>query len=135
LSKFTTVLLRKDLEAVSAALFLIGEIKANWEKAYVLEQLKHQSLSIRHRAMIALIKLGETSRIKDFIQAIADQSLGHNYEEMEFLLSNLRKMPERIKRNIIKTIQQMPQDKVDHIKTAMEASKYVFSRELSDLSS
>lgn len=135
LTKFTSILIRKDDEAISASLFLIGEIKAKWEKEYVIGQLKHPSLSIRHRALITLIKLGETFRIKDFIQAIADQSLGQNYEEMEFLLSSLRKMPEKIKRNIIKSIQQMPEAQVEHIRSAMEVSKYVFSQELSSLSS
>lgn len=134
LSKFISILAKKDPAAISAALFLIGEIKIDWEKSFVVEQLAHSSLTIRHRALITLIRLGETERVTDFIKAMAVQATDKADAEMEFLLSSYRKMPDRLKRDIIKKIQQMPQLEVEHIKAAMQNSRYVFSQELIDLS-
>ncbi len=46
----------------------------------------------------------------------------------------LKSLPENTRRQIIKNIQQMPQEKVDPIIHAMQVSKYAFSQELSELS-
>lgn len=134
LSKLSQILGRKDNAAIESSLFLIGSLQAVWEKAYVVNTLKHKEKHLKIYALMTLIQLGELNRVDELLKQMVKFSPQTNQLELEFILSIYRRLNVKAKQFILHKIQQFPEEKVEIFRQAFRNSRYVFNMELVGLS-
>ncbi len=132
-TKLAHLIQLKSDSAIRNSLFIIGAIKAKWEKDYVIRQLENDNAHVRTFATLTLIKLGETDRIKDLVNKMLTLAKDDNRSEIEFIFSHYRSFSESVKKAIISKIQQMKENEAQYFYNAFKDSKYVFSWEESQL--
>lgn len=133
-SKMAKLLTEKNPDVIKSLLFLIGSIKAVWEKKYVLDKLENPNDDIRIYALLTLIKLGDTSRLDDLIEAINRYAEEKNESQLESILSQYRRWEYELKILMLQKIQQLKDKEVRNIYNAFKNSKYLFEFELNQLS-
>lgn len=134
LPRLAGLLMRKEKSCTRSALYVIGSIKATWEKDYVLEQLKHPDSHIKRYALITLIRLGDMGRIDAFIEQMLKLAQKGEQTELDFLLSWYRQLDDSTKGTIIRQIQQRKEEESQQFLNAFRNSKYVFTNEIAELS-
>lgn len=115
------------------SLYIIGSIKATWEKEFVMKKLKSGKLHVRVFALITLILLGERDWIDDFVKQMLQLAKRGDTKELEFALSWYRRFDDSVKAAIIMNIQGMDADDVSYFVEAFKCSKYAFSDEVYQL--
>lgn len=142
--KLVMIMSGKTPEAQESSLFLIGSIKAFWEKDFVRRLSKSENLHIRRYAYVTMINLGEKKYLDDLIHELAalvrKKGEGKFFfeadkPEVEFVLSQYRKFNREIKDFFIAKAQQLPPEDVHAVYEAFLHSRYMFGQELDDLSS
>lgn len=134
LPRLAGLLQRKTTNCVQSSLYVIGSIKASWEKDYVLDRLKNQDPRVRHYALITLIRLGESERVDEFVYKMLELAQQGERDELDFLLLWYRQLDGSTKDRIIHQIQQMKEDESRCFLDAFKNSKYVFTQEIAELS-
>lgn len=115
------------------ALYVIGEIGAKWELHFVNQQLESTKFRVHTYALLTLIKLGEKKAIVQLANVILQLSAEKNYNELEFIFSQYRKLKLEVKLSLLQQIQTAEPEKIQQVATAFEQSKYLFDLELSQL--
>lgn len=128
--KMTLIFSKSEPENIDIALFLIGSIKAVWEKTYVESKINSTDPHIHNHALLTLMLLGERKYVDQFLQEFSQLTKKGQESEIEFTLSKYRKFDQKMKNLIVSKIQQMPLQDVQSIKHAFEQSKYIFNQEL-----
>ncbi len=134
LMKIASLLSRSDPEAVESSLFLIGALKAVWEKKYVLEKLHSGNRHLRTYALIVLIQLGEHEYVSQLLDVMVHLIQESHKEEIEFVFGLYRRFDRKVKDQLIGKIQHFNPSQLGQFFEAFQRSKYVFSHEISELS-
>jgi len=141
--KLVLIMSGTTAEAQESSLFVIGSVKAFWEKEFVRKFCNSENPHLRHYAYITLINLGEKKYIDDLQKVLAvlvskkfehESTFEADKPEVEFILSQYRKFNREIQELFISKTQQLPAEDVHAVYEAFLHSRYMFSRELEDLS-
>ncbi len=142
LPKLVIAMSGKTTENMESSLFLIGAIRAYWEKDYVVRLCESDVAHIRRSAFITMIYLGERQYLDNLLnefvvlsrKLLASSSGQHSENhEVEFILSQYRKFGPENKEMFIVKIQQLPTADVQAVYECFRRSRYVFTKELDDL--
>lgn len=140
--KLAEIMAEESLEARDSTLYLIASIQAYWEKAYVLKLCEVGAPHTRRYAYITLLFLGDNSYLDALIKELAGlaknvDAKGENFmtdkQELEFILSQYRKLNRDLRELIIAKIQQLQPNDVHVVLEAFVHSRYMFVQELDDL--
>ena len=134
LSRLAGLLSQESTACTRSGLYVIGSIKATWEKGYVLHKLENEDMHIKRYALITLIRLGDNAQISSLIQQMLELAKKGEWEELDFLLSWYRQLDTSTKNTIIHDIQQLKAEDSQHFLKAFKNSKYVFTNEVAELS-
>lgn len=140
--KLVMIISEKTAEAEESSLFLIGSIKAFWEKKFVRRLCKSENPHIRRSAYVTMINLGEKKYLDDLLEelVVLARKTAENEKiskpdklEVEFILSQYRKFSHESKDLFIAKIQQVPAKDVHAVYECFFHSRYMFIQELDDL--
>lgn len=140
--KLAEIMAEESVEARDSTLYLIASIHAYWEKAYVQKLCDARVAHTRRYAYITLLFLGDNSYLDALVRELADlaksvDAKGENFmtdkQELEFILSQYRKLNRDLRELIIAKIQQLQPNDVHVIFEAFLHSRYMFVQELDDL--
>ncbi|MBD3270414.1 hypothetical protein GF376_02715 [Candidatus Peregrinibacteria bacterium] len=134
LPKFSEILLKNDKKSKMACLLLIGSLNAVWEKKFVIKCLNSKIKKVKYLAIITMVKLGNMKYVTDFVEYLVKEVRAKGKSELDFLLSNYRKLPEMTKEIIIRKIQDLPEEDMQKIFVGFRDSDYLFGYEQQVLS-
>lgn len=116
-------------ENILASLNIIGTLEFTWEKAYAEKHCSSSDQLIKQTAMLTLMQLGDDKPVADVLAALTQQT-----EESLFFARALKKIPARLKKLILRQVNEAGEEAAKICVENLKATYLNFTEEIETLS-